>query len=182
MIPFLVWIHWCLQQLPDIMMHENGYRSDDNEIRRRVEHLYLVVSVVLCPSAFGLPVRRPRRFTLCFLRRTVKWHGCLEHFRQLFQVAALMKPDEYFAAPESVQESVLRAERRRYSAEPMSRDWTAALSPGHLGRLQDALEVYGSERGTILDVDHNMVRIKGRACAEQVPPLLTHGTYWHTHF
>ena len=62
----------------------------------------------------------------------------------------------------------------------MSRDWTAALSPGHLGRLQDALEVYGSERGTILDVDHHVVRIKGRAVQSKsrlclpMAPIVTH--------
>ena len=179
-VPFLVWIYWCLQQLPDIILHENGYQFDENEISRRVGHMYLVVSTVLCSSRVGLPIRRPRRFTLCFLRRTVVWHGCLEHFKELFHVTARMTPDEYFTAPQSVQDRVLRAQRARFSAEPMSGDWTAALSPGHLGRLEDAMEVFGSSEGAVLDVDHNVVRIKGRAGAQQLPPLLTHGTYWHT--
>ena len=90
-----------------------------------------------------------------------------------------MDPGEYVASPQTVQEEVLRKERVRFSTEPMSSDWIQTVSPGHLGKLEDALAVYGSISGTIVDLDHN-VCMKGRSSAKQVPPLLTHCTYQHT--
>ena len=185
--PFLVWLYFVLWLQPDIVVHENSDHFDSvNELQRRIQHLYLCFAVILCPSWFGLPVRRPRTYTICFLKHTISWSGCLQEFKRMFAQEVTMRPDVFFCASKQEQERVIRQERVRFSCEE-TLCWTQTLSPGHLRRLDDWMRahvaLHGPCSGSICDIDHN-VCMQGRSCAPGalLPPLFTHGTYWSTHW
>ena len=149
------------------------------ELERRFSALYSLYSIIVCPSDFGLPIRRPRRYTLMVLKGVVQFHGNLEDFLQKFKAIKLMDCVDLFKAPVEHQQDVLVKQARRHSAE-VARSWTQTLSPGALQRYEDCTRAfssrYGSSSSTVVDIDHNASIHRGGQT--HLPSLVTHGTLW----
>ena len=77
-IVLVVWARMVLIALPDVVIVENVPQFPEALLVSLLGFAYAVASVILCPSLFGWPVRRRRRYAICVLRHRARLSEPLE--------------------------------------------------------------------------------------------------------
>ena len=99
----VVWFYLISQTKPDIFIHECTARFTEDVIKVALSDDYIIESKLLCPTDFGLPARRPRRYTLgrkkSSMRILVDFDGDGSMFSDLFFREVRLSGDAYCKAP-----------------------------------------------------------------------------------
>ena len=108
---FLVWLKDIIEALPDVVAQECVCNFDSELMNELIQDKYLQQSCTTCPSMFGLPVHRRRKYSICIRKDLlvfdVPWPpGFLTSF---FRREVLTSAKIYFRAPQSIVEKHLCA-------------------------------------------------------------------------
>ncbi|OLP89574.1 hypothetical protein AK812_SmicGene28969 [Symbiodinium microadriaticum] len=111
-VPFVVWLSERLLSKEDFFVVECVCGFDDELLSELVRESFDMVCLEICPSMFGLPIARERKY-MVFLAKHMCWapevvsKGHQQAFEQLFSCQVHMRGDELLrASPELVASHV----------------------------------------------------------------------------
>jgi len=68
-LPCMVWMFWVLAVEPDIVLHECTPRFQHQQLADILDGKFWCESVVMSPEDWGVPAKRPRRYTMLLNRK-----------------------------------------------------------------------------------------------------------------
>ena len=143
-VPYLVWEGEICARQPAIWVHECGPDFAAQTLADSLSPLYLIFSLVLCPTRIACPSRRQRRWSFGIHRATLVFTGCLEHYLDLVTRELQMDGQVYFIQNEHEVQCYLKdgCEKQGVFQNPdvavdeMTRlRWEESLDPSSLQRL-----------------------------------------------
>eukprot|EP00959_Pyramimonas_sp_CCMP1952_P364532 7633657-Pyramimonas_sp.AAC.2 len=131
---FVSWATLMRRTKPTIMVHENSDHFNIEILESAFSDMYVISSTIICPSQFGWPIRRKRRWTLLLHKRSV----ALTHCTLDNVIALVVKPrvctwHVFMVATDEDVESELRWSASRPASqwstlrEPMGPDYAVQL-------------------------------------------------------
>ena len=186
---------WCAERLiadEDFFVAECVTSFDDETLAELLDGKYSLYTLRACPTLFGLPIARDRKYMVCLSKRR-SWHpaihanGPAQSFQKLFERQVMMRGDELLRAPVSKQNeflSKLATQRNLPPFRSSGSGWSNFLVMTHaqqksLGQHEDALRNAGlSSTAPVLTNLSQRAQHMGPVLSGYVPTLLRRSKIW----
>ena len=146
MLTFLLLVADAVHQKYDVICHENTEGMPDELLEYFFGPTHLVVPLRLAPYHLGMPVRRPRKYTICIRKgiEVTSANFSQAEFLALFaQVPCLDPHDLWCAPPEATEERYMRRATEcgmLPKGEAGKKDPYLLLTPYQKRRIQTAIQ------------------------------------------
>ncbi|CAE7778137.1 unnamed protein product [Symbiodinium sp. CCMP2592] len=192
-IPFLIWARERLCSQEDFFVVECVTNFDDETLAELLADSYQMHTLRACPSLFGLPVTRDRKYMVFLARRSLVWCdavnsvGPQEAFRKLFARPVVMRGDELLRAPDAAVHdfvSSLAVARGLPESGSGSVAWSCylAMSPANRQSVRDheqSLQAAGfAEQAAVLTNIAQRASHMGPVLSGFAPALLRSSLLW----
>ena len=181
-IIFLAWAYEQLRARPTVIVHECVPSFDIAHLVTVFGALYLIRSLVICPSDLGVPVRRKRRWTILVLRSALRPLLAFDAdgFGMLFFRRAILDGHALFSAPARIIADFCTLLAARKGLPPTQGDgqqWPIRmlLTSTQEARLREYEKACKSTRRSRTKYIYNIMQtpLFGRSWSTQIPTLLT---------
>eukprot|EP00439_Symbiodinium_sp_Y106_P025582 s5201_g3.t1 len=191
-VSFVVWLSERLLSKEDFFVVECVCGFDDELSSELVVEWFDMVSLQICPTMFGLPVARERKY-MVFLGKHMCWapevvsKGHQQAFEQLFSCQVQMRGDELLrASPELVASHIAKmaASRQLPALRSSGLPWSCflAMSPSQQNSLkahEDWLVQAGyNVRSSVMSNIRQKPEYMGPVLSGYVPTLLQSSILW----
>ncbi|CAK0878636.1 unnamed protein product, partial [Prorocentrum cordatum] len=178
---FATFLMWCLSILrtrPLVVIHEITELHPEGILEYFFKDTCTIAVFRVSPWTFGLPVRRPRKYTAMLRKDVFEWLGSPEEFELLYSKKVVMKSEDLFCAPDAQQQAEWSEIAKQKSKVPMDEssryDSLKLLTPSQSRRaneqVSDAERQYGP--GVVADINQEL----GFSCPGPFVPPLLHGS------
>ena len=156
-IKFLIWMKEVKTARVDILGLECTRSFDEEMLKYVLSPEYSVNTAVTCPTDFGIPAHRQRKYCLASLVNTMReatntsWGSNME----IFQRELVLDASVYFRASEQIvrERAEFLAKRRFLPSEGLEDKWSHLLTRGDQRRLQEYIARGEQEGATFLCVN-----------------------------
>ena len=131
-LPLCIWMAWFLKSGVPLACHECTVEFPDWLLEKPLQHFgsraWRVLTFKVCPSNFGWPARRARRYSVLWNSAKVTFHGSYAGFVQTFFQVSELRGNIWFKDGEDLG---MFCSKSRWEAFLMYRDeWLAKLQHG----------------------------------------------------
>ena len=191
-LPFVIWAAERRLADEDFFIAENVPAFDEAMLAQLMCGMYDMVCLRVCPTCFGLPIARDRKY-MVFLSKRLVWApevaaaGHEAAFRTLFMRQVMLRADEMLRSPTHVLDAFVErlALRRNLPARAANgRPWSCylAMSRTRQHRVQEheeALRAAGfSDRSPVLTNIAQRAQHMGPVLSGYAPTLLRKSDIW----
>ena len=183
---YIIWVAMVRSQQPDMFIHEITCSAEAAErLRADLEDMYEILTCdCLSPSLLGIPVHRPRQYSIGVLRGKYIHVGSWDEFRKLLRSKCQIAADVFFQATDEHRAEVGRNLARRHGWFVADGDEVALqdqLTPAEwrrVGEYQAKASKMQMAEGAFFCFDVEQ-EVKFGSISRMAPCLVSHGKIIH---
>ena len=197
-LAFIIWLNEVVHREPAILIHECTPQFPPALLRARLPSPYMVMSVVIGPDHFGVPVTRDRIFTIAIHQHKLVCKVDLQKFLHVMGVKLVMHGGMYWVQGEHADKELKRRASEQCIVPDGAQkvDWSETLPPWKKLWLEQYRNYVSEKRCLaglrqhddpavgktepdpfIFDLEHNPLKVP-RCSSKTLPCMLTHGEFW----